>query len=340
MESSVKETLECKDHNENMEFLCLDPDCELNVKSCMICIKENHCDCKDDLIIEKERLKEILVEDSQNKIDELQKMRRDVFAENLKYYDEKCDSIKKSFESILAKDINLETVDNDTLTILKNIFKIKENADGNLALTPIIIKDDKNYDLAKKEYEGKINSLVSEYIEKIKNLKIDFRMNFEASKFIKHPYIKISETSNGLLFGRNPENAEFNYFSCIYPEEFKKLTKISIKIVETYKSDAFLDMGFLKKSKFSSIDKNKPIVSFGSNSYSYCGTSQTGLKGTYTGGFKPGLIVFLEYDPVSKNVKITRSDGNVNLSNKISEDCYFYLTLYHKEAKCLVKKSN
>ena len=336
MESSVKETNECKDHFEDIEFLCLDPDCDLNVKSCMLCIKENHFDCKDELIIEKEHLKEILSEDSQEKINKLQKMRKKIFEQNLKFYEEKCDLRQKSFNKILEKGINLKKINLNTLIIIKTIFKIEQNAEGKLTLNPIITKEDKNFELSKKEYKEKIKILIKDYIKKIKNLKINPKINLKIKKFIKSPKIKITKTPKGLLFERLPECLDSNYFSCIYKEPFKKKTKISIKILEVYKSDSFLNMGFLKKSNFSLINKINPIVNFGSNAHSYCGTSKTGLNGTYFGGLKKEMEVYLEYDPVCKIINVTRSDGNVCLSTAFEEECFFFLTLYHKVLKCLV----
>lgn len=45
----------CPDHKKEILYICFDKACKKNPNSCVLCIKNDHIKCKDDMIVEKDK---------------------------------------------------------------------------------------------------------------------------------------------------------------------------------------------------------------------------------------------------------------------------------------------
>lgn len=343
MESSVGEITQCSQHKKRIEYLCMDSNCTNDINCCMSCVKSVHNECRDELIVEVEKVPDIFEFKPLEGMTEINDCIKEIMNKNVKDLESCLDSFNKNLSKVEKKELEESDITPEFVHMLKNNYQIKpkENATNEIQFVPIFNNNADELENARKDFEGYLSDQLDNFKESLKNLTLDIGSSMEPAKFLCHSTIEFKNMGKELLFSRTKDNNDYNYFSCIYKEPLVNNTKLTITIKGVNSSDPYLDIGLIDEDKFATFTTD-PIISFASSTFSYCGTSVSSVDGTYTDSkFQAGRIVYLEYQPKKGQLKFTTNDGKVNLSSSslsVSKKYYFFFTLYHKEASCSIKR--
>ncbi len=150
----------------------------------------------------------------------------------------------------------------------------------------------------------------------------------------------MSKKRQGLFFSRNSNTTECSYFSAVWQIPLKDTIKLEVTINGVNPCDPYLDFGLIKANKFNAISSD-PMVNFGNQTISYCGTSFYDMSGTKgTAKFQPGFVFVMEFNRSAQKLSFATKDNVVNLycdSLSLDEEYYFFLTLYYPESACTIR---
>ena len=344
MESSVAEITQCTLHKKRIEYICMDTSCIGDTQCCMACVKISHKNCKDDLIVEIEKVPGIFEFKPLESIGEINECIKNIVTENLDKLDNNLAAFNKTLALLEKKDICEADITPEFVRLLKNHYqvKLKENCPEETEFVPMFQNNANELEKARKDFESHLNDQLDDFKENLKHLSLDITTFLDPQLFLCNSNIEVKSIGNELFFKRKQDCNDYNYFSCIYKEPLVTHTKFTITIEGVNTGDPYLDIGLIDEDKFN-ISKNNPVIPFASSTCSYCGTSSSNLDGDYTSSnFQPGRIVYMEFQPDKGWLKYTTNDGKVKLRTHIlstSKKYYFYFTLYHKESSCIIKRA-
>ena len=347
--SQQEKVQRCKFHplNKNL-YVCLEDSCIKNPIICMICIKNNHKNCNNDLIIEKnEFVKRIKFVDKQNmfifkrKVIQIVEFRLYEFFKHLGKI--KRQIINKSFPEILEmgsadqqfnfsnlkKNYNIEHDEQKGMFYLKNKFD--------------------NDDIIRKElinFQKKLEKLSSSLLNSDTFLKITPKKSklkyLQKENWICHNIISIKEKSeNTLQFKRKNINKTFNYYCAFTKNPLDCDITLKLNVKSIYKSDRFIDFGIISKNLMEQKKKDY-INRYNSGGISYCGYSQSDINGKIPTtiarsnlGLKKGSEFFLKYEHENQ-LSFYDKEGKLDLKKDIkgfNEPFYLYVVIYHPPTK-------
>lgn len=344
MEGSVAEITHCQLHSKRIEYLCMDTSCSSQIQCCMACVKTTHKECRDDLIVEVEKVPDIFEFKLKESISEINNSIKSIVDKNVNELDTSLAKFSRNLTLIEKKELSEEDVSTEFIQVLKNHYKanLKQDGSGVVEFVPLLNNNATELNLAKADFEAFLTEQMEELKTSVSKLTLDMGLSLDPSKFMCHSYIEMKDLGKELLFKRIEGNNENNYFSCIFKEPLLLSTKITVTIKGIQSSDPYLDIGLIDEDKFATY-KSDPIISFASGTYSYCGTSISSLEGNFTGSkFEVNREVYMQYDPNKGFLEFTTDDGKVELSTHIpnfSKKYFLFFTLYHSEASCTIKKS-
>ncbi len=340
-EASAKQG-DCPKHSLPIEYLCVDTICHQTAQSCMLCIKDLHKDCGDEFIIEEERVAEALdLRLQEHNLQEEKKQLAKSIDSKVADFKEKIDGLLKSFDILIDGNVESIIENANALRFLKKFYRISLNDQTKLFEAKSVLNVEKEesqqiIDHLKKD----MSNLHKSFVKSIEDCPLEFSIGFKSKNFMCHKNIVINKKGSGLSFSRVQGTTDFNYFSAIYLSPLKANTKIEITIDGINSGDPYLDVGIMETKKFKTFSKD-PVVSFASETFSYCGTSQSGMSGSYgSAKFHSGFVFTMQFNQPAQRLSFETKDQQVKLSKdnlKKGEEYYFYLTLYHPEAACTIK---
>ena len=332
----------CPTHTKCIEFVCLDKNCTKNTYSCVACIITDHSECNDDTIIEVANLSDILELPKNDDVGGFNQEISKIIEVSLENFDKELKEIEGGMNCLTGQEMKISALTQNTARMIKNHFLVEENTEEDgLKFKSVIQTDKKKLDHAYGDFEKYLANTMSSFKNNLNSLSLDIVGLLSAKKFLCHKNISAVEQNGGVFISRLNVSFEFNYFAAIYTEPLESLCTFSIEIMGIYPSDPFLDIGVINENKFKQFTAD-PVITFASSTYSFCGTSISGLTGSYSGyKHKKGNKLRLEFDPVSSSIEITDSTGKVNLKNKNlpkGKNYYLFITLYHQETCCFIKR--
>lgn len=326
----------CKVHRKPIEFACLDKECFKTSYSCLACVVQNHADCSDESLVDSSSLFTNLQFAPTADIDALNTEFTQIVNKNIKTFDDDLKNLEKNLSLVLKE----EESEENKVYVIKNHYSHKEE-NGVVSVIPLLQNNTNNLDKAYKEFRKTLEQTMDCFKANVNNLSLDIVGSLSANKFNCHKFINAEDKNGAVSLTRTNASIEFNYFSAIYTEPINEKSRFTFEITGIYAPDPFLDIGVINKKKMEKHPKD-PIISFASSTISYCGTSVSGLTGSYSGyRHKVGNVLTLDIDPSNKKMTMVSKCGKVNLSHKsLPTDTQYYLfvTLYHKDASCIVKK--
>lgn len=339
---AVPEVVQCARHAQPEEFTCFDPNCTAQAAGCVLCIKENHHTCKDEFILEADRLEELVTFQAPESVDHknLDKFREIVTQKETELQGQ-IDSFGKAFDVLSARDISLFEQDEATLKLLKRFFEIRENPDTHqVEIKPIFQPE--NLQKCLDNYGEDLQGVVEAFEKELKEVQIELSGSLSPSKFKCHQSIEVSKKGSALRVRRKPGNSDFNYFAAILAEPLKPVSKFIVTIEGVNSGDPFLDIGIFDQSKLDGYVTSK-VISFSSGAYSYCGTSQANLDGSAQGlVFKKGVELVITFDQPKGMIEFTTRQKSWSLkttSLSKTDNYYFFVVLYHPESEVTVRKA-
>lgn len=339
---------DCLVHQHAIEYICVDPVCRQTPFSCMFCIKDQHKSCRDEFIIEEERLSndqrisEVFdLQLQENNLQAEKKQIAQTISNQVEAFKTKVRSLSESFDILIKGNIEEIIEDQNALKFFKKFYRINFNDQSKLYEAHSVFNVDKEEaDSIIEHFKKDMNGFYKMFVKNIEDYPLEFSTGLKAPNFLCHKFISIKKKGNGLSFTRVPGSTDFNYFSAIYQVPLKGVTKLEVTIDGINSGDPYLDVGIVDSKKFKSFSTD-PVVSFASDTFSYCGTSQSGMSGTYgSAKFQPGFVFIMEFNPVNMKLSFTTKDKVVNLYKenlKKNEPYHFFLTLYHPEAACTIR---
>lgn len=345
MEPKSLEYVECPLHpNRQYRYICLYPECHIEPKCCIICIKDKHRSCNDDQIVDiRDFLKKLIIHNRQHsdtiavrdyvkdfidvtQIDTLAKIKR------------KKNMLKKLHEC--NEDYVLTSLNEDKLKNLYARFTWNYNEDsdviefiGSPSLNQRAIKS--SMELYQKEFQRKLNNFIATFANiNIQLISLDVsNFDFDSTK------VSIEPHNSGVSISRIP-NTDGEKIAVIYkPTLTSNLFKITITGLRD--DDKYLDIGVLQASRYKAIREEalKFQLGFGSTgTISYNGYSMNRMKAVTgkTSNHYINKVYWVKYNEVDKEVvmydKVDMKLKNVSVLN--SESYHFFVVLKHVETSC------
>ena len=346
--SEIQKT--CSEHSKAILYYCMDPRCKKAPQSCIICIKNDHHKCKDELLVESDEKEEKinLIKSEQdptmitNQLNQILELKLYEMNKSLMLKKENFISsfnIQDSPKNIFSKDVLDNIKKNFNFDFDEESEKINVSSKFNATEEQIT----ESVGVFEKNLEKKILNFLDEFSK----LKFAIKGNLSADDWICHNNIEIEEIPEGLHFQRKPEDTSNNYFTALYTIPLDSPCTFKINVEEVYPSDRYVDFGIMKKSKYETTKSNF-INSFNSGAISYCGYSLSGgITGTSltTGssnedGLKSGSHFYLHYDP-GVEVKFYDDDGKIDLKKSMTgdtEEYYLFCVIYHPPTKYYIER--
>ena len=343
----------CKIHlTKQVEFICFDKKCRKNNENCMLCIKNDHVNCKNEFLVPINEIR-WRVEVQKNEVDEKEMTKKmnelmelGLF-EMAKTIEEKRDALIKSIDN---KDIISDVLNPAILLAIKKNYKIEFDPETDkLVLTPKLNLDKRMLENCLEAYERALEKEMAVFVKQYMDLTFELKGSISAQDFISHKNIKIENSGGAVLFTRHSTDSAFNYFTAIYSKPLTSFSRFKLTVKSIYQNDRFLDFGIITESKMTKTKTNF-INSFGSGGISYCGYSYTGgLVGKSLtnssndgSGFGPGGEITMEYEP-GKSIRFHNDKGSLDMKKTMShsnENYYLFIVLYHPTSSCTLEQLN
>merc|ERR1711976_754381 len=343
----------CEEHERDILFYCLDPRCKKNPELCLLCLKNNHSNCKDEFIVPRE---------DRHKVINLVKQDVD--------FDMITDQLNQKIELKLYE---LGKQLTERKENFMNSFNLNQDNPQNLFNTGMLANVKKNFNFEYDEETKKINisskfnveeekltesvtsfenlleKKILNFLDDFSKLKFSIKGSLSVEDFIFHNALSLEDTPEGIYFKRKPENSQFNYFTALYTLPLETISTFKVNVEKVYVSDRYVDVGIVKKSKYDTIKSGNFINSFNSGGISYCGYS---ISGGLTGdsltttssspdGLGPGKHFYLTYTP-GQEVRFYSDDNKINLKKYLSanpnEVYYLFCVVYHPQTEYLLQK--
>lgn len=345
----------CDTHpKKQTEFICLDPKCARVSKICLLCIKKDHNNCRDEFLIQladvAEKVELIrLKTNNKELVDKL----NECF---IKYFFELNRSISAKSESFVRA-LNMDKALDDVsrpgvIENLRGSFNVDyDAAHDRILLSSKLDSSNKQLNASMKHFEENLHNRIQSYVRSFEKLQFSVRGKLDVERWIKHQNILVEDKGGQLLISRASEDSSFNYYCAIYDVPLESHTRIKMTIRSIHDADRYLDFGIVDKTKFEAIQSNNFTNSFGSGGISYCGYSHTGgltgkpltTSSTDIEGFKPGEVCIMDYIP-GQTIRFHNYDQTLDMSTsmigKTEEPYFLFLVVYHPEASCTLECLN
>lgn len=342
----------CHIHPEKkVKFVCLDPTCSAETtNACILCVKNKHKSCKDEFLLDKRELASKIELQVSNF--DFSKMTNDVgeiLDKQIYEFNKKLLSKKNEFVSGLEIDASPSNLTPEALkNSKKNLMINYDKERKKIVIKSKFDSNDENLPDSLLNFDKKVEKLFEKVLSDFSKLRFNITGGLNASDWLGHANILITDESSSLKISRKPEDTTFNYFCAICTQPLESSCVYKLTINSIYESDRFLDFGIVDKNKFNSIQSDGFINTFGSGGISFCGYSSTGgLSGaqltsghTDISGFKEGDYVYLEYT-LGSEIKVY----NESLSNNLSysglspnTEYYLFVVVYHPQASATLEK--
>lgn len=339
----------CSTHNKPIIYYCFNPSCTQQAVSCMLCLKNNHHKCPDDLVVDKNEVGTKL-NILENQIDPKVITNRLNQILELKLFE-----LNKSLMNKKQGFIKSFNLDEKTENLLDPEFlkNVKKNYNFNFNKETNKVEISSKFNVGEQEindaigsFEKNLEKKILDFLDEFQKLKFFIKGTLNIEDFVGHPNIELSQAELGIQFKRKPEDQSFNYFTCVGLEPLEKcIFKVHVEAV--YESDRFVDVGIMPVSKWEQT-KNGFINSFSSGGISYCGYSHGGgVTGNYpttsassTDGLKPGDHFYMSYEP-GVLLKFYNDQGTVDLKLDMTgktEDYYLFCVVYHPQTIYTLEK--
>lgn len=348
MEIKIQET--CEDHKKQILYYCLDPRCKSPPASCIICIKNIHYKCKDELLIESwEKEEKInLIKNEQDPTIITSQLNQIL---ELKLYEMNKSLISKKENFISSFNIQDSPKNIFSQEVLENIKK-NYNFEYNEETSKINVSSKFNATSEQitesvSVFEKNLEKKLLNFLDEFSKLKFSIKGNLSSDDWISHSNIKITEIPEGLHFERKPEDTVNNYFTALYTIPLDTACTFKMNVEDIYPSDRYVDFGIMKKSKYETTKSNF-INSFNSGAISYCGYSVCGgisgpsltTTSSSADGLGPGSCFYLHFDP-GVEVRFYDDEGKVDLKKSMTgdaEEYYLFCVLYHPSIKFFIER--
>ena len=336
---------ECNIHKARLvKYVCFDKKCIVENLNCVICILENHTECDNNLILEKDELysklnfKKLTNEEKKvvnlikNKIDDSNKK---MMKELLKLVREKIKSNDFNFENIskmslenILKSRNDYEINYDKISKKVKIseIQIKNNNDD---------RDINKYDEMILKFKRKIDKIFEKFDENYKNTIYENIYQFEKKNFLL-PFdsYQLKFQKNSLQF----INLKNKGISLKYKFSLKKL---SLKVKIEKPSLDYMKFGFILASNSNEIKNQKTFTNTEFIGLSFTSKmNQVNLQGNFLNlDFIEDFLIHVED---GKNIVISSENGefygtyNKNDDEKKNLFLYFYIT--KKDTKVTISK--
>jgi len=314
----------------------------------MLCIKEKHKECRDEFVLEEERINNEQrvgeVFDLQLQENNLQSEKKNIakiINQRADEFNQRIRDLSKSFDILTQGNVEAIIEDPVAMRYFKKLYRISfDEQTKSHGMASIFDFDKEESNMILEHFKKETTSLFNDFLKRFEESPLEFAAGFKSAHFMCHKNISIKQKGNSISMTRVQGNSDFNYFSAIYKLPLKGSTKLQITIDGINSGDPYLDVGIMDSKKFKSFTSD-PVVSFASETFSYCGTSQSGMSGSYSSAkFHKGFVFTMVFNQSSQRLAFTTKDDLVNLYKENlmkNEHYHFFLTLYHPEAACTIK---
>lgn len=348
MDQKGSDFSECVQHPErNYRYICLVPECAIEPKSCILCIRENHKQCNDEQIVSiKDFVNHLIIKNRQHgdaiAVRDYVKDFVDVSQiELLSKFKRKKEMLKRIYQD--NKSPTVASLTEEQIKILRNRCIWRYNADrdiieirGPASLGYKQIKC--SMDLYQRELQAKINKF-SASLAKI-NLQfttLDISVfDYDAEK------IKLELNGSGVnvvkLSDENATSTAVVYKKPLCNNRFK------ITITHIEEDDKTLDIGVMTGSRYQNLQNENPkfTIGFGSSgTVSFSGHSMNRMKlvGGKISNHCVNSVYWLQFNTEGKEVKIYNKEGlHLKNASALTADAYhFYVMMKYTDVSCEIE---
>lgn len=333
----------CSDHkNQILRFICFDKSCPLEGLCCVFCIMEMHNDCKEDRIVDVDKIENrFIIKKSKNK-ERLKIHFEDMInTKIMNIFKEIEDEKKKVLACFENPNENLKKLTGEDINNLKNFYDIEFDEKTNkIIFTNPINSENPNT----KEDISRFKKLINKDLSKFSTFIFKYSIYRSVKKsvikkFDIHQDIKPKQFFNGIKF-KTTGSSSFSPLIILKDP----LQKIRLQI--TYKKKYFSQnfrIGIMSQNDYLGIQKNltfdkKKLKQFysveKSRVFNMQGTSPV-IRGHLPvitesdfQDFSDRYCIFLDFDKEKGSLNIWNSEDSCIVSERdISKDMRFYLFL-------------
>lgn len=337
---------ECIKHPGKKQYwTCLDPNCAKETSSCCIlCVKNDHSNCKDDLLLNPEQFKEkVQIMESSfdnkmyiNKVSSDLAEKTSVFNQNLS---------QKQSAIIDAIKLNSDTSKLDVATVcnMKKHLNIKWNKEiEKIEISSKIEINEDNLPLSIEKFNKKLEDTFNGFLKDFSGLKFTAcgSKSLSADEWTGHANVGLSNEDGGIKVFRNKIDSSFGYFCILDTLPIAEACSFKLTITGVYEPDRFLDWGIVDKTKYDAIVSANYVNGWASGGISFCGYNYggglSGVNRTMTSsdasGYKVGDYTYMEYSK-GNEIRFWNEDltNNLTMKNLPNEDYYMYFVVYHPQ---------
>lgn len=347
--------LECIKHpGKKRLWICIDSLCSKETSSCCIlCIKNDHTKCKDELIVDPSTFeKHAKILSSDFDYSKLTKGLSNVILDQISNLNTKL----SEKQNIIMDSINLTSqkasLDLEKVCKMKSHLNIKHNKDTDLIeISTKIDINDENLQPSIDKFSKKLEDTFAKFLGDFSKLKfsaIGGKGSLSSSNWTGHANILLEEESSGLKVSRKQNgDSSFGYYTILDTEPIAENCLYKLTILSVYDPDRFLDWGIVSKTKYDQIVSEGYKNTWASGGISFCGYNYGGgLSGAYRTmtssdgtGYKKDDYTYLEYTR-GVEIKFYNEDLTNNLSTKnlLNEDYYMYFVVYHPQTSGILER--
>jgi len=321
----------CLTHpKKEIKYFCFERMCINSLESCILCIKLQHINCSESLILDKEQIVD-LVRKSSSADSGLLHHIRDSY--------KGCYSGVKNYINLLVDkeivEINRKFIEkhkSSTQEFLTKkseyIFRYNKDTKKIIANSDVSVNNQRFNDILQYiDNDLKVN--IGKMIKGVNNYSTIIRLKFTSADFVSHEKLKILQENEKIIFSI-PQSSE-EYYQAILNYPVVGDMHFKVKVFNLNPNDRYVEMGFLKSNEYKSYKEIlKGTILLGT--VSYCGYRFAGFEGPPPKipvaselGLQNEDEVFFKYEHSSKIITVYSEAKSWQYKAKVRNDVTYYL---------------
>ena len=331
-----------KHANRDIKYVCFNNNCSQIPRSCIICLKNDHPKCPENLILsyEKANFKSIQL-DNRYKISEIKQTFEDNMTrasrEFAKFYN---DALERLISDPSLSEANQYKLSLADILQNKDDYQLQYNeTKKKIEVTKASIPPEEVPEFI-KELDSKLKELIDDYFDRCMRIRFLGKIKIIAEEFTHHSALTLVDEGIGMRLSQPTDGN--SYYLCIAKKPLDYSIKLRMTVDNIYASDRYVEVGLMTQSEVATYSESL-IGKFVLGSPSYGGYSKRDMDGvmpTTSMSSELGLIngcsFCFEYDAATKKVKVF-DDRNLDLTGKAKEEAYLYFCIYFTNQTVLIE---
>lgn len=331
----------CQTHSKPCEFVCLDQSCSSEVLNCFVCIKEQHKQCSDQMVLEIDsEIGRVSVEPPSERAKAELKQIGEYMKKKVASLEGEMGKYKEGFSKGMIEEKDLK----DPLAV--NWGALKRNAritldekTKQIHLSSKLSEDPAEQEKAIAAFDQKLGKTFDEFVNKFSQIKIATDSSYAVEDWVGSKEIEVRENLNQHKISRAEGSTQTNYFFKLLEISKSKL-KAKVTVDKINPQGYYVYIGLCSEETFKKLAKKSFSQNLCNETFLWYGSSFANMSGSTQIAQQAGTEFFVEYNEGTK-FKIYDQSGTLNYQSnsncKENVKYYLFVILYTQGIECSIE---